>query len=427
MKLVSLKAKLTVTLIVSLSVTFAVAFWFSTHNTQDIVSDLHRSSGEALKYVLDRQIQTYMANGENEELQPLVEDIVKQGISAELTIINADGIIARSSDISQLEKPTNDPQWKTVFQSKQDYILDTVIDGEPLELLYHTFENHKDCMDCHDAPEGAILGGMKVTTSNAQLTSTLSHNLWMSIIMGAMGSSFLIILLLLLLRSKVFRPLELIRKQLGFAALGITDQEIDINSKDREIQSLQESTEKLINYMKELTGAAESIAANNLTITVEPKSEKDVLGNSFKMMIGNLTGMVRQLGENATQLVSAANEVASSSEQMSRGAKDQTDQVTQVSTAVEEMTATIVESSRNAAEATESARGASDTAGKGGEIVNETIQGMQRIASVVRESAESIGKLAKSADQIGEIIGVIDDIADQTNLLALNAAIEAAR
>ncbi len=154
---------------------------------------------------------------------------------------------------------------------------------------------------------------------------------------------------------------------------------------------------------------------------------KDKITTSMSKMVTNLTGIIRQLGENSTQLVSAATEVASSSEQMSRGSKDQTDQVTQVSTAVEEMTATIVESSKNAGEATEGARGASDNATQGGEVVTETIQGMQRIASVVRESAESIGKLAKSADQIGEIIGVIDDIADQTNLLALNAAIEAAR
>ena len=154
---------------------------------------------------------------------------------------------------------------------------------------------------------------------------------------------------------------------------------------------------------------------------------KGKVGASMERMTTNLTGMVRKLSENANQLVSAATEIASTSEQMSRGSNDQAQQVGQVSTAVEEMSATIVESARNASEATEASKGASDTATSGGQLVNDTIQGMQTIAAVVRESAESIGKLAKSADQIGEIVGVIDDIADQTNLLALNAAIEAAR
>ena len=209
-------------------------------------------------------------------------------------------------------------------------------------------------------------------------------------------------------------------------AVGDINHDIKFTSKD-EVGMLANSFRGLIDYMKELAGAAEKIAANDLTVKVSPKSERDVLGNSFETMINNLTGMIRELAANAEQLVSAATEVASSSEQMSRGAQEQTSQVSQVSTAIEEMTATIVESSKNAGEATEASSNANNTAGEGGRVVSDTISGMQRIASVVRESADSIAKLAKSADQIGEIIGVIDDIADQTNLLALNAAIEAAR
>ena len=209
-------------------------------------------------------------------------------------------------------------------------------------------------------------------------------------------------------------------------SLGDINQHVELRSRD-EMGTLADAFRRLIDYMKELAGAAEAIAENDLRVKVEPKSPKDVLGKSFQTMTGNLTIMVRQLSDNATQLVSAATEVASSSEQMSRGSKDQTSQMTQIATAIEEMTATIIESSKNAGEASDGARNASETAGTGGQVVGDTIQGMQRIASVVRESAESIGKLAKSADQIGEIISVIDDIADQTNLLALNAAIEAAR
>ncbi len=207
---------------------------------------------------------------------------------------------------------------------------------------------------------------------------------------------------------------------------GDIDHSIDLDSKD-EIGLLAVSFRNLIDYMKGLAGAAESIANNDLTVHVEPKSSKDILGNSFKTMTHNLTGMVRQLRDNATQLVTAATEISSASEQMAKGATDQSQQVNQVSAAVEEMSATILESSRNSGEATEASRTASDTATNGGEIVSNTIAGMQRINDVVRESADSIAKLATSADQIGEIVSVIDDIADQTNLLALNAAIEAAR
>ncbi len=226
--------------------------------------------------------------------------------------------------------------------------------------------------------------------------------------------------------TKITRPITRLVDVAEGMAVGDVSKSVEITSRD-EIGVLAEAFRKLIEYIKELAGAAEQIAANNLTITVEPKSEKDILGDSFKTMITNLRGMIRQLGDNAEQLVSAANEISSSSEEASKGAQDQTQQVGQVLTAIEEMTATIVESSKNAGEATDVSRNASDTATTGGQIMSDSIQGMQKIAEVVRESAESIVELSKSADQIGEIVSVIDDIADQTNLLALNAAIEAAR
>jgi methyl-accepting chemotaxis protein len=91
------------------------------------------------------------------------------------------------------------------------------------------------------------------------------------------------------------------------------------------------------------------------------------------------------------------------------------------------MTKTIVENSKNASSTAETAKEAKIAAEQGGNVVNETVGGMKRIAHVVKQSAGTVQELGRSSDQIGEIIGVIDDIAAQTNLLALNAAIEAAR
>jgi methyl-accepting chemotaxis protein len=196
---------------------------------------------------------------------------------------------------------------------------------------------------------------------------------------------------------------------------------VDAIAKNDLTQELKESEIKKLNFNSrdEIGMLVKSIEG-----TLEARQN---IGISLGNMSNNLKTMVSKLNDNSDRLVASATEVASSSEQMSRGAKEQSNQVSQVSTAIEEMTATILQSSRNANEATDASKSASDTAGTGGQIVSETIQGMQTISKVVGDSADSIGKLAQSADQIGEIIGVIDDIADQTNLLALNAAIEAAR
>lgn len=224
----------------------------------------------------------------------------------------------------------------------------------------------------------------------------------------------------------ISRPISEITRVANDIAVGDVQHSIHIQQKD-EIGLLADSFRGLIDYMKNLAGAATQIAANNLTVQVEPKSDKDALGVAFKTMTNNLSNMIKELTDNATQLVSASTEIASSSEQMARGSSEQTSQTAQVSSAVEEMTATIVESSKSAGEASGMAREAASAATEGTKVVSQTIEGMNKIAKVVQDSANTIQALSKSSDQIGEIIGVIDDIADQTNLLALNAAIEAAR
>jgi methyl-accepting chemotaxis protein len=259
----------------------------------------------------------------------------------------------------------------------------------------------------------------------SEVMARLTSQLWIVLALGTIGMILVGLVTFFVARriaTRVTRAASLAR---GMAE-GDTSREVDIHGDD-EIGTLGEAFADLTRYLKDMAGVAERIAANDLTVEVEPRSEHDTLGNSFRSMVLNLALMIRELGENSRSLVSSAGEIASSSDTMSRGAKEQTAQIGQVSVAIEEMAATIVESSRNAGEVTEASKSAADNATTGGQIVNETIQGMQRIAAVVRESAESITQLARSADQIGEIIGVIDDIADQTNLLALNAAIEAAR
>jgi len=224
----------------------------------------------------------------------------------------------------------------------------------------------------------------------------------------------------------ITRPIKEIEAGARHLAVGDLDLHITYRSRD-EIGRLAEGLIGLRDYMRDLSGAAKRVAANDLTVKITPRSEQDVLSISFADMVAKLANMVGRLHDLAEKLVIAANRIAVSSGQMSEGAQEQADKVNLVTAAVQEMAATINQSTRSATDASEASRNASETAGVGGEVVGQTIQGMGEIANMVRESSDSIGHLAESADKIDEIVGVIEDIADQTNLLALNAAIEAAR
>ncbi len=134
-----------------------------------------------------------------------------------------------------------------------------------------------------------------------------------------------------------------------------------------------------------------------------------------------------KVANTATELANSASEISAGTEEMAAGANEQNMQTTDVASAVEEMTRTIIENTRNATAAATASSEAGDNAKRGGKVLAETIDGINRIAEVVVKSAETIQGLGRRSNQIGEIVKVINDIADQTNLLALNAAIEAAR
>lgn len=185
----------------------------------------------------------------------------------------------------------------------------------------------------------------------------------------------------------------------------------------------------VVGAVRAVADVVHNVAEGDFTQAI-PKTSNDEIGklaDDINEMVESLKQALQQVAESGATIASATTQISSSTEEMSAGAQEQTSQAGEVASAVEEMTKTIIENSRNATQTAETAKKAKNTAEEGGVIVQNTIEGMRRIADVVRRSAETVQNLGRSSDQIGEIISVIDDIADQTNLLALNAAIEAAR
>lgn len=244
---------------------------------------------------------------------------------------------------------------------------------------------------------------------------------------------------------------------------------VGISARHDELGDIGKAFHNLIGYMQEMGQAANSIAQNDLTVTVTPKSVRDVLGNAFKHMTEDLRVTVGKVAENANNLGSAAEELSSAAsqagqatnqiamtiQQVAKGTQDQSSAVSKTAASVEQMTQAIDGVAKGAQDQSSSVSKASnitdqintaiqqvaenveivmrdsntaaDAARKGSKTVEQTLTGMNEIKTKVDISAEKVQEMGKKSEEIGAIVITIEDIASQTNLLALNAAIEAAR
>jgi methyl-accepting chemotaxis protein len=195
------------------------------------------------------------------------------------------------------------------------------------------------------------------------------------------------------------------------------------------VKGINDTLDAVIAPINEGVHALQKIAHGDMTVSISSsyKGDHQLIKDSINEVTRSLNKALNEVNEAIQAASSSSTEISSSTEQMAAGAEEQSSQTGEVATAIEQMTKTIVETTRNASAAAENSKHAGEIAREGGNAVNDTIKGMQRISDVVMTSADTVKKLGKSSDQIGEIVQVIDDIADQTNLLALNAAIEAAR
>jgi len=187
----------------------------------------------------------------------------------------------------------------------------------------------------------------------------------------------------------------------------------------------------IVKPIRRVSAAIRGIADGNgdlsLRIDHPNRDEMGDLSNSFNRLLDKLSGIIGQVAGTSESLAESTKTIAEQNSQMAEGTQHQSTQALKIAAAMEQMNATVSEVSKNSSIAADSAREAMTIATQGGEVVQQTISGMQVLADRVTQSTNTIHTLGTNTDKIGEIVLVIDEIADQTNLLALNAAIEAAR
>jgi methyl-accepting chemotaxis protein len=188
----------------------------------------------------------------------------------------------------------------------------------------------------------------------------------------------------------------------------------------KELTRMAKALNTMASHIQERSSQAEAIAAGNLAIPIEVYSDKDVLGKSLTAITSNIGSIIRDISDNADNLLQASQQVTDLSDdleitshliearaqEMEVSFDSVKDNLQIVADGTEKMSHSIREISENT------------------ETSNRTTDEAKHVA---QESAEIIQQLNEVVISIAKANQSITEFADQTNLLALNATIEAAR
>jgi methyl-accepting chemotaxis protein len=178
-------------------------------------------------------------------------------------------------------------------------------------------------------------------------------------------------------------------------------------------------------YAAEVT---RTIASGNLLEAVRVDSRADgSLLDSLSDMRERLAQVFVRIDEAADSLSKNANDLSTTTGEISIAADRQAQATSAAAAALEQMTVSINEVSSLANDTEKSSERTSSLSVESVAAIRFATKEIEELSKAVGASAGQVEGLVQRSQEVGGIAGVIREIADQTNLLALNAAIEAAR
>ncbi|UOY00623.1 methyl-accepting chemotaxis protein [Blastococcus sp. PRF04-17] len=166
----------------------------------------------------------------------------------------------------------------------------------------------------------------------------------------------------------------------------------------------------------------EALATGNLTVPTGVRSKDEIgqMAAALDAAQANLRDVLSTVVSSADAVAASSEELSASAAQISASAEETSAQSGVVSGAAEEVSRSVETVAAGAEQMGASIREIASNAAEASEVAT-------RAVAAAETTTATVAKLGESSAEIGNVVKVITSIAEQTNLLALNATIEAAR
>ena len=319
-----------------------------------------------------------MVTGTVAERHVFLDQIKQLAIIRDLRVLRGPAVSqafgpGTDKDIHQIDAA----EQQAMSSGKESFQVEKDAQGEYLRVIRPALASTnylgKNCLMCHQVPEGTVLGLVSMKVSLDKVNAELASQRWKSILVAFITAIPVLGLIYPFITRVVTRPLE---------------------------QGVQ---------------AAQNIAAGDLTGTIAVTSQNEIghLQQALQDMKNSLAHTVGQVRSGTDTIYNASDNIAKGNSDLSSRTEVQAESLERTAAAMEQLTQGVTHSATSAQQASTLAGSASQVAEQAGEVVSQVVSTMEAIHV--------------SSQRIADIIGVIDGIAFQTNILALNAAVEAAR
>ncbi|WP_298399212.1 methyl-accepting chemotaxis protein [uncultured Azonexus sp.] len=385
--------RLTAAIWVVLALIWAGAIVWMTNVNRDTAINQAKDFSQSIHEMTMAGLTGMMITGTVDQREVFLDQIKQLSIIKDLHVARSEAVIKLYGPDTKSNRELDAQEQKVMREGKPYIAVEHEGGSSFLRVINPTNASSnylgKDCIVCHQAPEGTVLGlvSMKVSLDSVEAEVASFRLKIAGAALGALGALLLIIYFLT--HHFVTVPLDHLRSGLRDIARGEGD-----------------LTRRL------------------------PVKGRDEVGQSaqvFNEMMGNFQQLVSQVRDAAAQVSARVAALSDSADRVSQSSHLQNEKSNDAATAVEQLVSSISSIAQSAEHVQHQSQESLARANEGSRNLQTLLGEMNVVESAVKEMADSVNNFVRNTESITMMTREVKDIAEQTNLLALNAAIEAAR
>ncbi|EGR1563235.1 methyl-accepting chemotaxis protein [Vibrio alginolyticus] len=383
--------KLLLALIAVFSCVLAASTAYQYHQQKTLINDVlsEQLHDKASNYF--DSLNMMMLTGTMSQKETLRQKaLAQEGIEA-VRVLRADTVTKLYGPGQQNQQPVDDIDQRAL---NGELVIEPISadwgKGLVVALPMKSSENYRgtNCVSCHVAPAGEVLGAIRLEYNMNHVNSMISKQAMFAMGIMAVIAFVGFIITMSLIQKIIVRPIQRTSKFMSNVS----------HSKDL--------SQRLMRHQQDEVGQL-STAINSFMDTVSESLERvQDTSHSLADSASKLTAVAQSTDKAANNQQLETNEVQSNITDMS-----------QQQTAVEDSTNN----------ATVLVNHTVDVATHSANQAHNVSEDIKQLVSNIDTVREKISSLNQRTEEVSSILVVIKGIAEQTNLLALNAAIEAAR